>query len=92
MTGGMFFVGTSEGHLVAVADPSIAPPVGWRCEDPDVPSASCSFSGHRLVPDPWSHDVPLPKGASDAIFGEPVLVAGRIYVATWAGNLYMLQP
>ncbi len=92
VTGGMFFVGTSEGHVVAVADPSIAPPVGWRCEDPDIPTASCRFAGLRLVPDPWSHDIILPKGSSDAIFGEPVLVDGRVYVATWAGNVYMLQP
>ena len=92
VTGGMFFVGTSEGHVVAVADPSIAPPVGLRCEDPDIPTPSCLFAGHRLVPDPWSHDVQLPKGSADAIFGEPVLVDGRVYVATWAGNVYMLQP
>jgi outer membrane protein assembly factor BamB len=44
------------------------------------------------VPDPWIKDVALPGGSNDGIFGEPVIVNGKIYVATWAGNVYMLQP
>jgi outer membrane protein assembly factor BamB len=92
VAGGMFFVGTTGGHVVAVADPSIQPALGSRCEDPDIPNALCVAGGHALVADPWIKDVTLPGGASDGIFGEPVVVDGHIYVATWAGNVYMLQP
>lgn len=92
VTGGMFFVGTSTGHVIAVADPSIQPAIGSRCEDPDIPAGVCGLVGHRLVPDPWIKDVTLPGGSGDGIFGEPVLVAGRVYVATMGGNVYMLQP
>jgi outer membrane protein assembly factor BamB len=92
VTGGMFFVGTKGGHVVAVADPSIQPPLGSRCEDPSIPNGLCVGAGHKLVPDPWIKDVVLPGGGSDSIFGEPVLVDGHVYVATWAGNVYMLQP
>lgn len=92
VTGGMFFVGTTQGHVVAVADPSIHAALGSRCEDPNIPNALCVGAGHRLVPDPWIKDVTLPGASSDAIFGEPVIVDGHIYVATWAGNVYMLQP
>jgi hypothetical protein len=88
----MFYVGTAGGHVVAVADPSIKAALGNRCEDPAIPNVFCGFLGHRLVPDPWIKDVTLPGGSSDAIFGEPVIVDGHIYVATWAGNVYMLQP
>lgn len=92
VTGGMFFVGTTGGHVVAVADPSIHAALGARCEDPGIPNNLCVGAGHRLVPDPWIKDVTLPGGTSDSIFGEPVIVGGHIYVATWAGNVYMLQP
>jgi len=92
VTGGMFFVGTAGGHVVAVADPSIQPALGSRCEDPAIPNGVCGLLGHRLVPDPWIKDVTLPGGSSDAIFGEPVLVDGHVYVATFAGNVYMLKP
>jgi len=92
VAGGIFYVGTAGGHVVAVADPSIKAALGNRCEDPAIPNVFCGFLGHRLVPDPWIKDVTLPGGSSDAIFGEPVIVDGHIYVATWAGNVYMLQP
>lgn len=92
VTGGMFFVGTSRGHVIAIADPSIQPALGSLCEDPDIPAGLCAGAGHRLVPDPWIKDVALPGGSADGIFGEPVLVAGRVYVATFGGNVYMLQP
>jgi len=92
VTGGMFFVGTAGGHVVAVADPSIQAALGSRCEDPDIANSMCTAAGHRLVPDPWIKDVALPGGSNDGIFGEPVIVNGKIYVATWAGNVYMLEP
>jgi outer membrane protein assembly factor BamB len=88
----MYFVGTNMGHVVAIADPDIHPALGNRCEDPEIPSPSCVASGHRLVPDPWIKDVALPAGSSDGIFGEPALAEDRVFVATVAGNVYMLEP
>ncbi len=90
--GGMVFVGTSEGHIVAIADPQLHPALGNRCEDPNIPAASCVGLGHRLIPDPWIHDVTLPGSPGDGVFGEPAIAEGRLYVATVDGNVYMLQP
>ena len=92
VAGGIFFVGTTGGHVVAVADPTVHAALGNRCEDPGIPNGICVAAGRRLVPDPWIKDVTLPGGGGDSIFGEPVIVSGRIYVATWGGNVYMLQP
>jgi hypothetical protein len=33
-----------------------------------------------------------PATNSDQIFTEPVLAGGRVFVATTAGKLYMLEP
>jgi len=90
---GMVFVATNQGHIVAVADPTLMPAVGNRCEDPGIPNALCVAHGRRLVPDPWIHDVALPGAPNnDGIFGEPAIANGRIYVATISGHVYMLEP
>lgn len=89
VTRGIVFIGTHTGHLVVIADPSLAPAAGWRCTHPDVPSANCVASGFSLVPDP----AVLANVALDGvILTEPALARGRVYVATSAGKLYMLQP
>ena len=90
---GMVFVATDQGHIIAVADPTLKAPLGTRCEDPAIASAMCTAHGRRLVPDPWIHDVALPGSPNnDGIFGEPAIANGRIYVATISGHVYMLQP
>jgi len=89
---GMIFVGTSQGHIVAIADPQLHPSLGNRCEDPAIPAANCVALGHRLVPDPWIHDVTLPGSPNDGVFGEPAIANGNLYVATVDGNVYMLHP
>jgi len=95
LTHGIIYVGTSEGHLVVIADPQIVPAAGWRCSDPNVPGPICALLGSfgsviRLVPDPTVlKDIALP-GAS-GIFGEPVLVGDRVLVADVGGNVYMLD-
>lgn len=96
VTRGMVFVGTTAGRLVVIADPSIAPAVGFRCSNPDVPSGICAIIG-ALVPGSMLRLVPEPAvlvqvALSGQILTEPVLVRGRVYVATSAGNLYMLEP
>jgi outer membrane protein assembly factor BamB len=90
---GMVFVATNQGHIIAVADPTLKPPLGNRCEDPGIPNAMCTAHGRRLVPDPWIHDVALPGSPNnDGVFGEPAIANGRIYVATISGHVYMLEP
>ncbi len=89
---GMVFVGTSAGHVVAIADPTIHPALGNRCEDPGISSANCVAAGRRLVPDPWIHDMTLPGSPSDGVFGEIAIANGNLYVATVDGHVYMLRP
>ena len=89
VTRGIVFIGTHTGHLVVLADPSLAPAVGWRCTHPDVPSALCVAGGFTLVPDPAVLADVLLDGS---ILTEPALARGKVYVATGAGKLYMLQP
>jgi outer membrane protein assembly factor BamB len=84
---GVVYVGTSAGHLIAIGDPLVAPPAGLRCEQPDIPSASCVSLGFHLVPDPAIlADIAL----NGEIHTEPALVQGRVYVSTDAGFVYML--
>jgi hypothetical protein len=42
---GMVFVATNQGHIIAVADPTLKPALGNRCEDPGIPSAQCVAHG-----------------------------------------------
>jgi hypothetical protein len=82
---------------VVVADPSIVPPVGFRCSNPDVPSAMCFVMGYALVPQPKVvANVPLPDHGP-VVWSEPALVTdganlGRVYVSTENGHVYMLSP
>jgi outer membrane protein assembly factor BamB len=90
VTNGVVYVGTDQGHLVAIADPSIAPAAGWRCSNPAVSNANCIAMGFTFVPQPAVlADVPL---AGRMVYTEPVLARGKVYVATEAGNVYMLSP
>jgi outer membrane protein assembly factor BamB len=93
---GVVFVGTTSGRLVVIADPSISPPVGHRCSNPDIPNSLCALIG-ALFPSSMVRLVPEPAVLADvlltgAILTEPALARGRVYVATSAGNLYMLEP
>ena len=99
VTGGIVFVGTDQGHLVALADPSVAPGAGWRCSNVDYPTAAgCAAMGYSLVQIPRIlADVQVWDGGSlTAIRTEPVLASGRVYVSSvsWNGHghVYMLQP
>ncbi len=89
VTHGITFVGTNLGHLVAIADPSVAPAVGWRCSNPAVPTPSCVANGFHLVPDPAVlADVSLGAGT---ITTEPALAGGSVYVSTDGGHLFRLN-
>jgi hypothetical protein len=90
VTGGIYFVTTSEGHLVVFADPAVWPAAGNRCSNPAVSNANCMANGFKLVPQPSV----LANIAFDGsmILTEPALAGGRVYIATGGGNLYMLEP
>ena len=93
ITRGIVYVGTDQGHLVAIADPTVAPPVGLRCANPSIPNAICVKMGSFLVPQPKIlAEVPL---EGSMVYAEPVLANGKVYVSTDAcdhGYVYMLQP
>lgn len=86
---GIVYVGTNEGHLIAIADPSRFPPAGFRCSHPDVPTGICLASGFTLVPEPA---VLANVSLDGPILTEPAMARGRLYVATSNGTLYMLEP
>jgi hypothetical protein len=90
VTRGIVYIGTDQGHLVAIADPSVAPAAGWRCSNTDVPTASCVASGYALVPQPAVlANVAL---TGSMVYNEAAIAGGRLFVATGAGNVYMLKP
>jgi outer membrane protein assembly factor BamB len=95
VTGGIVYVGTDQGHLVVLADPSIAPATGSRCSNIDyVTAATCLAAGYVLVPIPKIlADVAMPDGGNIAgLRDEPALAKGRVFVATANGHVYMLAP
>lgn len=90
VTRGVVYVGTDQGHLVAIADPSISPAAGWRCSNVNVPTASCVASGYTLVPQPAVlANVAL---TGSMVYNEVAISNGRLFAATGAGNVYMLRP
>jgi outer membrane protein assembly factor BamB len=90
VTHGIIFVGTDGGHLVALADPSIYPSAGWRCNNPTVTNAACVASGFSLVPQP-SVLANIDLGAG-SITTEPAIVGDPVYVSTEGGKVFMLKP
>lgn len=84
---GIVFVGTASGNLVVIADPSRAPAVGMRCNNPAIPNAACPAG--NLVPQPAIlADIPLGAGGMRT---EPALSRGRVFVSTQLGKVVMLD-
>jgi len=90
VTRGIVYVGTSNQHLIAIADPSVAPAAGSRCSNVNVATASCISSGYTLVPQPAILANITLSGSMR--YTEPVIADGRLFVATGSGNVYMLRP
>jgi outer membrane protein assembly factor BamB len=91
---GIFYIGTDQGHVVAFADPSVAPPAFARCSQVLVPLATCVASGYSIV---WAPavlaDVALPDHSDAAGLRNEVAISdGRLFVATTGGHVYMLAP
>ncbi len=102
VSGGIVFVGTRAGHLVALADPTVWPSTSSICSNPEVAASDCAAEGFHLVPMPHVLlDIDI---SNDPILGEPALAGGRVFVASgWGwepgaatcgggGSLYMLEP
>ncbi|SDI55040.1 Outer membrane protein assembly factor BamB, contains PQQ-like beta-propeller repeat [Paraburkholderia steynii] len=87
---GLFFVGTTQGHLIVFADPSVVPSAGLVCVNSTLAPAACTAAGYNLVPEPWVvADVPLGAGG---ISSQVAIADGRVFVATQGGTLLMLEP
>jgi outer membrane protein assembly factor BamB len=90
VTRGIVYIGTDQGHLVAIADPDVAPAAGMRCSNTDVTAAACVASGYTLVPQPAVlANVTL---SGSMVYNEAAISKGRLFVATGGGNVYMLRP
>lgn len=97
VTHGIIFVGTSQGRLVAIADPSVWATGELRCSNPDVLVDDCVANGFHLIPKPIVLlNIDLDSSSSSGVYTEPVLAGGRVYVATGffgdPGTLYTLEP
>lgn len=99
VTNGIVFVTSSGGHVIALADPSVAPAAGFRCSSTDFgpPSSTwigdCLGAGFTIIPVPASKDVALDDGG-DAVGlrMEPAIALNKVFVATNKGHVYALWP
>jgi outer membrane protein assembly factor BamB len=92
VTGGIVFIGTGNGHLIALADPSVYTTALSVCSSPAVSNSQCAAMGFSLVPQPIQL-IDLDLGASfGSIQTEPVLAGGRVFVAGDGGKVKMLAP
>jgi outer membrane protein assembly factor BamB len=92
-----------KGHLVVLGDPSITEPgvtpcsaastLKCRCSNTDYSAQNCP-APFVVVPIPKQlASIAMPDGGSLASMrNEPVLAKGRVFVATNAGHVYMLEP
>jgi outer membrane protein assembly factor BamB len=99
LSGGIVYIGTDQGLLVVIADPAVARPTGWRCENPDIETRYCRRMKYRLVPEPQILKKIQLEGSM--VYTEPALANGEVYVSTdvrdedgisIAGYVYMLHP
>jgi outer membrane protein assembly factor BamB len=95
VTGGVVFVGTDQGHLIVLADPSIWPASGTRCSSLHYTNPSdCIKNNYVIVPAPAILvNIAMPDGGDIAgLRSEVALADGRAFVGTNMGHVYMLQP
>lgn len=89
VTGGVVYIGTDQGWVIAVADPSVFPGAGWRCDDVRYTVSNCIAAGNHLVPIPA---ILAQVQVNGAMWNEPALAKGRVFVATQNGFVHMLSP
>ena len=101
VTGGITYVTTDQGHVVAIADPAVRPATGFQCTNEfiNLPttgplwSVICLAHGFQLVPTPKVlANVALPDGSSAAgLRSEPAITRDRLVVGTTGGHVYALS-
>lgn len=99
VTGGVIYVTTDQGYVIALADPSVSPPSGVRCSNIDFPitgpfgSIFCVLAGYSVVPVPQVlAQVQLPDHSSAVgLRNEAAISDGRLFVGTEGGHIYMLS-
>lgn len=88
---GIIYVGSTTGHLYAIADPTVLPPAGSVCSYPNLPAdPTCTAGGFTFVSNPA-----LPKdisGLSGELRGIPAISNGQVIVATTSGHIYGFIP
>lgn len=89
VTGGIVYIGTDQGWVIAIADPSVFPATGWRCDDVRYSVSNCVSAGNHLVPTPA---VLAQVQVNGGMWNEPALAKGRVFVATKNGYVHMLSP
>jgi len=92
VTGGIVFVGTDQGHLIVLGDPSVVPAAEKLCSNIHYSPSACP---PPYVP-VWSlkplADVLMPDHGSIAwLRKEAALAKGRVFVGTLNGHVYMIQ-
>ena len=96
VTGGVVYVTTDQGHVVALADPLIlgGAAAGYRCSNIDFTTlAACTVAGYAWVPIPKVlADVPLDGSSAAGLRNEAAIAHGRLFVSTVGGHVYMLSP
>jgi outer membrane protein assembly factor BamB len=102
VTGGIVYVTTDQGHVVAIADPALRPAAGYQCTNEFINPAStgplwnviCLLDGFQLAPTPQViANVALPDAADAAgLRNEAAIAHGRLFVATSGGHVYSLWP
>lgn len=90
VTEGIVYVGTNQGFLLAIADPSVWPSQGARCTLPTLSSTDCGPAGFQMVANPTVLKA-LPLGGS-ILRNEPALANGMVYVASSSGPLFRIAP
>ena len=101
VAGGIVFVGTGQGHLVVLGDPSIVPPAPEpTCSNPQYSAvfppgrSACERFGFKPVPVPTIlKDIAMPDSGNIAFLRkEPALAYGAVFVSTLGGHVYKLAP
>jgi hypothetical protein len=98
ITFGIVYIGTDQGHVIALADPSVAGNDEYVCDEPDLVSSGfglqdvCGAAGGVAVPVPRVLvDVVLDDHGNAARLRKEVVIAeGMALISTSRGHLYAL--
>ncbi len=91
ISNGITYVGTRQGNLIAIADPSVYSTANSQCSNPAFSVADCVANGYSIVKDPIILKN-LAIGRGPMIRNEPVIANNRIYISTTSGWLMMIEP